>query len=127
MRPLQKILYVEDEADVRAVAKVALETVGGFTVYICNNAQEALDAVPAFEPDLILLDVLMPEMDGPETLQALRKIPAAAQVPVVFLTANPEEASTLTALGAVSVINKPFDPMAISDQIGDIWSQLHSN
>ena len=85
---LERILYAEDEPDIQAVAKLALEMVGGFTVQICNNGADALEKVTGFAPDLILLDVMMPGMDGPSTLQRLRADPATSNIPVIFLTAK---------------------------------------
>lgn len=125
MPGLKRILYVEDEADIRAVAQVALESIGGFTVYLCKTGQEALDTAAAFRPDLLVLDVVMPEMDGPETLKALWKIPDLEATPAIFTTAktSPEEVADLKSLGALDVISKPFDPMSLSDQITAIWRQ----
>jgi CheY-like chemotaxis protein len=120
---LERILYVEDEPDIQAVAKLALEMVGGFQVMICSGGQEALDKVASFAPDLILLDVMMPGMDGPTTLQNLRADPVIAAIPVIFLTAKvqPSEVVRYQALGALSVIAKPFDPMTLAAQVREIW------
>ncbi len=125
--PLEKILCVEDEPDIQAVARVALELLGGFQVRICANGQEALTTVPAFAPDLILLDVMMPGMDGPTTLARLRADPASAGIPVVFLTAKvqPDEVRHYQGLGALDVIAKPFDPMTLAAQVRRIWSAAH--
>jgi len=73
-KKLKKILYAEDEDDIRAIAQIALEDIGGFTVRYCINGRKLLDAAKDFTPDLLLLDVMMPEMDGPTTLRELRKI-----------------------------------------------------
>ena len=123
---LQRILYVEDEPDIQAVAQIALETVGGFTIKICDNGQQALAEAAAFKPDLLLLDVMMPDMDGPTTLVQLQKHPQLAHIPAVFMTAKvqPQEVAQLRTLGAVDVITKPFDPMTLADQIRDIWARL---
>ncbi|MDP3878567.1 MAG: response regulator [Methylobacter sp.] len=120
---LQRILYVEDEPDIQAVAKLALEMVGGFQVMICSGGQQALDTVGSFAPDLILLDVMMPGMDGPATLQKLRANPSTASIPVIFLTAKvqPNEVAQYQALGALNVIAKPFDPMTLAAQVQKIW------
>jgi len=83
-----RVLYVEDEPDIRAVARIALETVGGFELKMCASGQEALDAAPAFSPDVILLDVMMPGLDGPSTFAALRAMPEMAKTPIVFMTAK---------------------------------------
>lgn len=120
---LQRILYVEDEPDIQAVAALALEMVGGFNVQICSSGEEALQKAEAYAPDLILLDVMMPSMDGPATLKALRELPALAGVPAVFMTAKvqPPEVAHYKSLGALDVIAKPFDPMTLADQIRKIW------
>lgn len=125
--PLERILYVEDEPDIQAVAKVALELLGGFQVQVCGNGREALAAVRDFAPDLILLDVMMPGMDGPSTLAQLRADPATAAIPVVFLTAKvqPAEVVYYQSLGALDVIAKPFDPMTLATQVKQIWSAAH--
>ena len=124
---LERILYVEDEPDIQAVAKVALELLGGFQVQVCGNGQEALAAVRDFAPDLILLDVMMPGMDGPSTLAQLRADPGTATIPVVFLTAKvqPAEVVYYQSLGALDVIAKPFDPMTLAAQVKQIWSAAH--
>lgn len=127
MMKLERILYAEDEPDIQAVAKLALELVGGFQVMICNNGLEALDKAGAFAPDLILLDVMMPGMDGPSALQKLRADPATASIPAVFITAKAQaaEVAQYKALGALDVIAKPFDPMTLAAQLQQIWSHAH--
>ena len=120
---LKKILYVEDEADIQAVARLALEAVGGFSVTICSSGAEALERAPDVRPDLILLDVMMPGMDGVDTLRALRDLPETATTPVIFMTAKAQQSEirNFRELGALDVIPKPFDPMALSDQIQKIY------
>ena len=122
--PLCRFLYVEDEPDIRAVAKLSLEAVGGFAVSACASGQEALSAAPGAGADLLLLDVMMPGMDGPSTLRALRDLPATAHTPVIFMTAKVQaaEVAQYKGLGALEVIPKPFDPMEISAQIQRIWA-----
>ncbi|MGH8858473.1 MAG: response regulator [Polaromonas sp.] len=122
--PLSRILYVEDEPDIRVVAQMALEAVGGFTVIACAGGREALGAAPDARVDLLLLDVMMPGMDGPSTLQALRELPATANTPVIFMTAKVQatEVAAYKALGALDVIPNPFDPMELSAQIQRIWA-----
>ncbi len=126
-RALQKILHIEDEPDIRAVARVALESVGGFTVEMASSGKEALEKAPSFAPDLILLDVMMPEMDGPATLAKLRELPGLEETPVIFMTAKVMDAERASYLemGAIDVIAKPFDPMTLSDQIRAIWGAAH--
>lgn len=126
-KDLSRILYVEDEPDIQQVARLALEAVGGFEVEICGSGSEAVEKVPGFKPDLILLDVMMPEMDGPTTLQALRDMPVAADIPVIFMTAKvqPNEVAQYRELGALDVIAKPFDPMTLSDSVREIWGKYN--
>jgi CheY-like chemotaxis protein len=120
---LNRILFVEDEPDIQVVAKLALEAVGGFEVEICNSGQEALAKAPGFAPDLIVLDMMMPGMDGISTLKALREVPPVATTPVVFMTAKvqPHEIASYKEAGALDVIAKPFDPMTLSSSIMEIW------
>jgi CheY-like chemotaxis protein len=122
---LQRILYVEDEPDIQAVARMALEAVGGFTLQVCSSGEEALQTAVEFAPDLLLLDVMMPGMDGPTTLQELRNLPDLANTPAVFMTAKvqPQEIEQFKSFGALDVIPKPFDPMTLSDQIALVWQQ----
>ena len=127
MAELKRILHVEDDRSIQAVAKLALETLGGFEVLSCLSGQEALDQVQGFNPDFILLDVMMPGMDGPATLSKLRELVDIEQVPVAFMTAKvqPQEIEQYRQLGAREVIVKPFDPMTLATQVRSIWSRVH--
>lgn len=127
MTELKRILHVEDDRSIQAVAKLALETLGGFEVLSCLSGQEALDQVQGFNPDFILLDVMMPGMDGPATLSKLRALVDIEQVPVAFMTAKvqPQEIEQYRQLGAREVIVKPFDPMTLAAQVRSIWSRVH--
>ena len=122
---LRKILLVEDEPDIQIVARLALENVGGFSVEVCGSGIEAVEKAAGLDPDLILLDVLMPEMDGPATLQEIRKIPDLSEVPVIFLTAKVQahEVEEYRRIGALDVIAKPFDPMGLSQSVKEIWDR----
>ena len=122
---LNSILMVEDEPDIQTVAKLALEAVGGFNVEICSSGLEALEKAPAFNPDLILMDVMMPGMDGPTTFQELQKITELSSTPVIFMTAKvqPQEVQQYKDLGALDVIAKPFDPMTLAENVRSIWEQ----
>ncbi|MBX9754624.1 MAG: response regulator [Pseudomonadaceae bacterium] len=124
MPDLKRILHVEDDLSIQAVAKVALEAVGGFTVLSCSSGQAALDQVQGFAPDFILLDVMMPGMDGPQTLERLGLLVDIRQIPVAFMTAKvqPNEIEHYRSLGARDVIIKPFDPMQLATQVRAIWS-----
>ena len=127
MGPLQRILLVDDEADIRAIAHLALENIGGFTVEECASGLDAPAAVQRFEPDLLLMDVMMPGQDGPTTLQQLRAIPGRKYIPVIFMTAKvqPQEIAALRELGALDVIAKPFDPMTLAQTVRQIWETKH--
>jgi CheY-like chemotaxis protein len=125
MRPaLRRVLVVEDNADIRTIVKAALEMVGGLEVRACESGAAALDAIPEFAPQLLLLDVMMPDLDGPGVLGRLRERPATAALPVVFLTAKaaPTEIQRLRALGALDVLTKPFNPMTLHEQVKAIWA-----
>jgi CheY-like chemotaxis protein len=114
-----KILYAEDEDDIRTIAKIALEDIGGFTVTYCQNGKEVLAALDAFQPDLLLLDVMMPEMDGPSTLKKIRENPKYNNIPAIFMTAKiqPAEVVLYHEMGVLEVIAKPFDPMQLAEMI----------
>jgi CheY-like chemotaxis protein len=124
-KELNRILYVEDEADIRVIAEIALEVVGGFTLTSCASGREALEVAERAAPDLLLLDIMMPGMDGLSTLEALRAHPVTADTPVIFMTAKVQaaEIAHYKSLGALDVIPKPFDPMALAEQIRSIWSR----
>lgn len=125
---LEKILYIDDEDDIRAIAQIALEAVGGFQIGLSASGQEALALIPQFQPDLILLDVFMPEMDGPQTLAEIRRLAQGRDVPVIFLTAQEDqkELQRLETMDVIGILPKPFDPMLISLQIMDLWRAYHS-
>lgn len=122
-RPLQRVLYIEDDEDIQAIVRVALEDVGGLTLQVCTGGREALRALPAFAPDLVLLDVMMPGMDGPETLRALRELPGCAGLPAVFITARaqPSDIARYQGQGVLGVIVKPFQAIRLAQQLRDMW------
>jgi two-component system OmpR family response regulator len=94
---------------------------------MCGSGADALAELPGFEPDIVLLDVMMPGMDGPDTFRAIRKLDGYENVPIIFMTAKimEKDRDHYRALGAAGVIAKPFDPMTLSDQIREIWDQQH--
>jgi two-component system, OmpR family, phosphate regulon response regulator PhoB len=114
-----KLLHVEDDADIREIAKMALELSGEFDVEQCDCGEAALKRAQDYTPDVLLLDMMMPGMTGRQTLQKLREIPAYAELPAIFMTARaqPNELEELRSIGATEVISKPFDPMSLPDQI----------
>ena len=119
---LKSIICVDDEPDMRKIVQMVLQTMGGFSVIVCDSGEAALAQVAQGLPDLILLDVMMPGLDGIETLQALKKGPAAA-VPVAFMTAKtePDEIEELKQAGAIGIIAKPFNPMTLAEQVAAVW------
>ncbi len=124
---LEHILCIDDEPDILEVAQMALEMVGGLRVSCLDRSSQAVARATELMPDLILIDVMMPEQDGPSTLAALKATPAVAHIPVVFMTARvqPDEIAGYLALGAAGVVPKPFDPMALPEQIRQIWQAQH--
>lgn len=116
------VLVVDDDDAVREVAAASLERVGGWRVITASGGPEAIEVATAERPDAVLLDVMMPGMDGPETLAALRENAELAELPVVFLTAKarPGEQERLLALGVAGVVSKPFDPMVLPGEIANV-------
>src|SRR5262245_38668552 len=125
---LNHILCIDDEAHIQEVAKMCLEMVAGFTVTCLSSGTEAVEQAAVIKPDLILIDVMMPEMDGPSTLKKLRENVALDDITVVFMTARvrPAEVQEYLKMGAAGVVPKPFDPMKISDQVTDIWNDFQN-
>ena len=114
-----RILHVDDEADIREVVQISLGFDPGFVTRSCGSGQEALAVALDWRPDIILLDVMMPVMDGPATMSRLRENAQTATIPVVFMTARAQtrELDRFRALGAVGVIPKPFDPMTLAASV----------
>ncbi len=126
MSELKKVLYIEDEPDIRAVAEIALQQIGGLVLKCCASGPEGLESISDFDPQLILLDVMMPGMDGPTVLAHIRENADYQHIPVVFITAKVQaaEVEDLMKLGAFAVISKPFSPMEIAGQLRDIWKDF---
>jgi two-component system cell cycle response regulator len=125
LRPLCSILYVDDEPDIRIIVQTALSLAEGLTVHTAASGAQALEMARDLMPDLLMLDVMMPGLDGPGTLRRLRADRALAGIPVIFMTAKAmaEDVDRLRALGAMAVIAKPFDPMQLSRQVLSVWQQ----
>jgi two-component system OmpR family response regulator len=124
---LRTVLYVDDEPDIREVALLSLGLAANLEVHGCEGGEQALQAIPKIKPDLVLLDVMMPGMDGPSTLQRMRADPELSRIPVIFITAKamPQEVARFRELGAAAVIAKPFDPMQLAKQILAVWETIH--
>lgn len=124
MSETTRLLYVDDEPDIRMIVEFSLEDEQGLTLRLCASGAEALAMVADYQPHLVLLDVMMPNLDGPSTLQQMQQIPALANTLFAFMTAKVQahEVAHLKSLGAVAVIAKPFDPMTLADQIWQIMA-----
>ena len=124
-RPLIRVLLVEDDPDIQLVASLALSDIGGLTVEVCGSGREALSLAPSFRPDLILLDVMMPDMDGIAALHALREKPEMSNTPVVFMTARAQlrELARYKELGCLGVITKPFEPATLAEALRGMWER----
>jgi CheY-like chemotaxis protein len=122
---LKTILVVEDDLHIRTTAKLVLEVLGKFSVRACRSGSEALLAARGFQPDLILLDVIMPGLDGVDTLALLRRLPHLADTPALFVTSMTEPADMARYLdaGAIGVIPKPVMPLRLSGQLNALWEQ----
>ena len=126
---LERILLVEDEIDIQMVARMTLEDLGGFTVEAAGSSAEAVEKAAAFGPDMILLDFMLPDRDGQQTLQALRQVPGLETTPVVFMTARAQknEVAEYLASGAVDVIIKPFEAMQLASTVNEIWDRCQAS
>ncbi len=119
---LKHILLVDDEDDIREVAGISLEAVGGWRVSSASSGLEGIAKALAERPDAILLDVMMPDVDGPATFKRLQDDPRTRDIPVILLTAKAQRADRLRfgELGVAGMLTKPFDPMTLSDQVAAI-------
>jgi CheY-like chemotaxis protein len=119
MTSQKRVLIIDDEADIREVARVSLELVGHYEVMTARTGREGLQAAETHLPDAILLDVSMPDLDGPGTLAALRGNPSTSAIPVVFLTATTQVAERvrLNELSPSGILTKPFDPLKLSTEL----------
>jgi len=125
-RPLKKIMLVEDDPDIQLITRLSLEAGGGYDVHVCASGAEAVQSARAYAPDLILLDMMMPGMDGLATMDALRKLAEMAATPMVFFTANAQDKvrQDLLRRGALGVIVKPVEPNALVEQIRALWQRF---
>lgn len=123
MSELHRVMCVEDDPDIRLILEFSLHRLGGYELNLCASGQEALEVVPSFLPQLVLLDVMMPGLSGPQTLELLRKLDAMRGVPVVFLTAKAmrDEVEVLLEHGASGIIVKPFDTVTLPQDIRIYW------
>jgi len=125
-RPLNRICYVEDDEDIQRIVRMSLERVGKMTVAVVTDPTQAIAAMAEFRPDLVMLDWMMPVMDGPTLFRQMKLRPETAALPVVFITAraSQRDLEDLKRLGAAGTISKPFSPKDLPDQLRAIWAAL---
>ena len=124
--PLNRICYVEDDEDIQRIVRMTLERVGKMTVEVVGDPTMAIEAMTAFRPDLVMLDWMMPKMDGPTLFRQMKLRPETSSLPVVFITAkaSPHDLEELLRLGAAGAISKPFAPRDLPEQLRAIWKNL---
>jgi CheY-like chemotaxis protein len=125
-RPLNRICYVEDDEDIQRIVRMSLERVGKMTVAVVGDPTRAIETMAEFRPDLVMLDWMMPVMDGPTLFQQMKLRPETSSLPVVFITAraSQRDLDDLRNLGAAGTISKPFSPKDLPDQLRAIWAAL---
>ena len=125
-RPLNRVCYVEDDEDIQRIVRVSLERIGKMTVEVVSDPMVAIGAITAFKPDLVMLDWMMPGMDGPTLFRKMKQLPEVSALPVVFITAKAtqRDMDELIALGAAGAISKPFSPKDLPEQLREIWKKL---
>jgi two-component system OmpR family response regulator len=125
-RPLNRICYVEDDEDIQRIVRMSLERVGKMTVAVVSDPTQAIATIAEFRPDLVMLDWMMPVMDGPTLFRQMKQRPETSSLPVVFITAkaSQRDLDELKALGAAGAISKPFSPKDLPEQLRAIWAGL---
>jgi CheY-like chemotaxis protein len=125
-RPLNRICYVEDDEDIQRIVRMSLERVGKMTVAVVGDPTQAIETITEFRPDLVMLDWMMPVLDGPALFRQMKLRPETSALPVVFITAKATQRDTdeLLGLGAAGVLSKPFSPKDLPEQLRMIWAKL---
>jgi two-component system, OmpR family, response regulator len=125
-RPLNRVCYVEDDEDIQRIVRMSLERVGKMTVEVVSDPMVAIGRIASFKPDLVMLDWMMPGMDGPTLFRKMKQQPETSGLPVVFITARAtqRDMEELVALGAAGTISKPFSPKELPEQLRAIWAKL---
>ena len=125
-RPLNRVCYVEDDEDIQRIVRMSLERVGKMTVEVVSDPLLAIERMRAFKPELVMLDWMMPVMDGPTLFRQMKLRPETSALPVVFITAkaSQRDLEDLKRLGAAGTISKPFSPKDLPDQLRAIWAAL---
>ena len=124
--PLRRIFCVEDDDDIRRVLRLSLEKIGKMTVDLVADPMQAIESMIAFRPDLVMLDWMMPVIDGPTLFQQMKQRPETSALPVVFITARAShvDLEELKTFGAAGTISKPFSPKDLPEQLRAIWATL---
>lgn len=124
--PLNRICYVEDDEDIQRIVRMSLERVGKMTVEVVSDPLVAIERMLAFKPELVMLDWMMPGLDGPALFRKMQELPETKALPVVFITAkaSQRELDELRALGALGTISKPFSPKDLPEQLRALWASL---
>jgi CheY-like chemotaxis protein len=125
-RALIKVCYVEDDEDIQRIVRMSLERIGKMTVQVVSDPMQAIDVIKTFQPDLVMLDWMMPAMDGPTLYRKMKEDAGTSALPVVFITAKAaqRDLDELKGLGAAGTISKPFSPKDLPDQLRAIWTKL---
>ena len=125
-QPLNRICYVEDDEDIQRIVRMSLERIGKMTVEVVSDPMVAIERINAFKPDLVMLDWMMPGMDGPALYRKMLETPETKSLPVVFITAkaSQRELDELKTMGALGTISKPFSPKDLPEQLRALWAQL---
>lgn len=123
---LNRVICVDDDPGMLQIAKICLQDMGGISVELCSSGREALDKSVSFRPQLALVDMMMPGMDGVETVSRLRSLEHLEDLPVILVTAvmGPAEANNCHKANAIAVISKPFDPLSLVDRVQSEWEAL---
>ena len=129
MKELKTILYAEDELDIQMIVETVINSMSDYNIKMCDNGKVLLDCVEGYKPDLILLDVMMPLMDGPTTFKNLQKNKKTKDIPVIFMTAKAQvhEVKAFSDSGVIGIITKPFDPMQLCSVIKGFWYKNTGN
>jgi CheY-like chemotaxis protein len=119
---VRHVLIIDDEDDIREVASLSLEATAGWTIYTASSGREGIATAIRQRPDAILMDVMMPEMDGPTTFKQMQQTPELHGIPVVLLTAKVQgvDQRRFAGLGVAAVLFKPFDPLTLAAQISEV-------
>lgn len=129
MDELTHVACIEDDRSIRMIIELALSEIGNLKVSLFPSGQEALEKISTHAPQMIVLDMMMPDMDGLETLARLRKLPETSNTPAIFMTAKaqPAEIDLYRKMGAIDVVVKPFNPMTLAESLKEIWHNYNDH